>query len=260
MDCPRVTHPCATLLSRPKPGFLVRLACVKHAASVHSEPGSNSPVETGRRSPGGRTLRARLFSSLSSFQRSNARPSGPASRQPDQHTASPGPRQALFPRPRSFRRRPEDRSPEEPDQSIRIPASRQAFFSPPRPFSISAPAAHGRLPRPTDLRPSATLRLDPRLSAASRKKNGAAPETASGAPPGVTRLVPPDARPTFRKNRPTRRKKTGTGRNENDLYGNPFPLSNPFSTRVDFRSPKTPNPPATTPPESLRTFIYPATR
>jgi hypothetical protein len=26
------------------PGFLVRLACVKHAASVRSEPGSNSPV------------------------------------------------------------------------------------------------------------------------------------------------------------------------------------------------------------------------
>ena len=40
---PRVTHPCATLL-RPKP-FHVRLACVRHAASVQSEPESNSPVE-----------------------------------------------------------------------------------------------------------------------------------------------------------------------------------------------------------------------
>jgi hypothetical protein len=32
--------------TRPKQaqGFLVRLACVKHAASVHSEPGSNSPL------------------------------------------------------------------------------------------------------------------------------------------------------------------------------------------------------------------------
>src|SRR5262245_45690486 len=27
--------------------FLARLACVRHAASVRSEPGSNSPVETG---------------------------------------------------------------------------------------------------------------------------------------------------------------------------------------------------------------------
>ena len=41
---PRVTHPCATLLHIPKDVFLVRLACVKHAASVRSEPGSNSPV------------------------------------------------------------------------------------------------------------------------------------------------------------------------------------------------------------------------
>ena len=37
----RVTHPCATVLT-PK-CFLVRLACIKHAASVRSEPGSNSP-------------------------------------------------------------------------------------------------------------------------------------------------------------------------------------------------------------------------
>ena len=42
-DYPRVTHPCATLLA-PK-DFHVRLACVKHAASVQSEPESNSPVQ-----------------------------------------------------------------------------------------------------------------------------------------------------------------------------------------------------------------------
>ena len=44
---PCITHPCATLLT-PK-GFLVRLACIRHAASVRSEPGSNSNVETGYR-------------------------------------------------------------------------------------------------------------------------------------------------------------------------------------------------------------------
>ena len=33
----------APLYSLPEGNFLVRLACVKHAASVHSEPGSNSP-------------------------------------------------------------------------------------------------------------------------------------------------------------------------------------------------------------------------
>ena len=36
---PRVTHPCAT-----KAEAFVRLACVRHAASVRSEPGSNSQV------------------------------------------------------------------------------------------------------------------------------------------------------------------------------------------------------------------------
>ena len=34
------------LYFRPEGRFRARLACVKHAASVHSEPGSNSPVES----------------------------------------------------------------------------------------------------------------------------------------------------------------------------------------------------------------------
>ena len=44
----RVTHPFATL-STPEGVLLVRLACVRRAASVHPEPGSNSPwkVEGG---------------------------------------------------------------------------------------------------------------------------------------------------------------------------------------------------------------------
>ena len=40
---PRVTHPCATH-PRTEVRFSVRLACVRHAASVRSEPGSNSQV------------------------------------------------------------------------------------------------------------------------------------------------------------------------------------------------------------------------
>ena len=44
-DYPRVTHPSAALLGVLLPR-LARLACVRHAASVHSEPGSNSPVLT----------------------------------------------------------------------------------------------------------------------------------------------------------------------------------------------------------------------
>ena len=43
----RVTHPFATLTKKCKhPSDPVRLACVKHAASVHPEPGSNSPTKT----------------------------------------------------------------------------------------------------------------------------------------------------------------------------------------------------------------------
>ena len=40
--CPRVTQPFATLYT-PEGALTVRLACVRRAASVHPEPGSNSP-------------------------------------------------------------------------------------------------------------------------------------------------------------------------------------------------------------------------
>ena len=41
---PRVTHPFATRHPEQAPA-IVRLACVRHAASVRSEPGSNSQVD-----------------------------------------------------------------------------------------------------------------------------------------------------------------------------------------------------------------------
>ena len=54
---PRVTHPSATRLKRSltnlRSKYLVRLACVRHAASVHPEPGSNSLKKF---SPGTRSL------------------------------------------------------------------------------------------------------------------------------------------------------------------------------------------------------------
>ena len=43
--CPRVTQPFATLYT-PGGALTVRLACVRRAASVHPEPGSNSPFKT----------------------------------------------------------------------------------------------------------------------------------------------------------------------------------------------------------------------
>src|SRR5436190_21185472 len=46
-DYPRVTHPCATPTSEYcYPEMSVRLACLIHAASVRSEPESNSPLKT----------------------------------------------------------------------------------------------------------------------------------------------------------------------------------------------------------------------
>ena len=49
---PRVTHPSATQSPIDHPKNLkrcfVRLACVRHAASVHPEPGSNSQIKCSR--------------------------------------------------------------------------------------------------------------------------------------------------------------------------------------------------------------------
>ena len=42
VGCIRVTHPCATL--EPRRALTVRLACIRPAASVHPEPGSNSSL------------------------------------------------------------------------------------------------------------------------------------------------------------------------------------------------------------------------
>ncbi len=42
--CPRVTQPFATIHTSEEV-LLVRLACVRRAASVHPEPGSNSPFK-----------------------------------------------------------------------------------------------------------------------------------------------------------------------------------------------------------------------
>ena len=43
VGCIRVTHPCATLAA-PEGAAPVRLACIRPAASVHPEPGSNSSL------------------------------------------------------------------------------------------------------------------------------------------------------------------------------------------------------------------------
>ena len=60
---PRVTHPCATIPER-----IVRLACIRHAASVRSEPGSNSQVDFRcELEPGSRKTRTRTAPDDKSF-------------------------------------------------------------------------------------------------------------------------------------------------------------------------------------------------
>ena len=54
---PRITHPSATRQPESKlSAAAVRLACVRHAASVQSEPGSNSSVKSFRTTPRGAAL------------------------------------------------------------------------------------------------------------------------------------------------------------------------------------------------------------
>ena len=75
VDYPRVTHPFATVPAPKDPP--VRLACVRHAASVRSEPGSNSQVDfvlaslttSSLRSPQISLYPTRFSLSLFSFQR-----------------------------------------------------------------------------------------------------------------------------------------------------------------------------------------------
>ena len=45
----RITHPFATLTTKQSLMDPVRLACVKHAASVHPEPESNPPQKNAKR-------------------------------------------------------------------------------------------------------------------------------------------------------------------------------------------------------------------
>ena len=66
--CSRVTHPFATFAPE---GALVRLACLIHAASVHSEPGSNSPLQKDMRRRGGVNRRGLAFFINFAFYRDN---------------------------------------------------------------------------------------------------------------------------------------------------------------------------------------------
>ncbi len=53
--------------TRSRRTFLVRLACVKHAASVHSEPGSNSPSQNSFKFTESITIQANFYKFTKDF-------------------------------------------------------------------------------------------------------------------------------------------------------------------------------------------------
>ena len=59
----------------PRRGLTARLACVRHAASVHSEPGSNSPVENCYRRRDDGDMRVRVLSIVGPSKLVRRRPS-----------------------------------------------------------------------------------------------------------------------------------------------------------------------------------------
>ena len=93
---PRATHPCATHgPGEPEPR--VRLACVKHAASVRSEPGSNSHVQSSAIPPPNKERQNRQLDRSTPcrpFRRHTDRPAdkGPSQRLPQNAIPNTGSR------------------------------------------------------------------------------------------------------------------------------------------------------------------------
>ena len=56
----RITHPFATLTTKQSPMDPVRLACVKHAASVHPEPEPNPPQKNNAKRHRQTTLKTKI--------------------------------------------------------------------------------------------------------------------------------------------------------------------------------------------------------
>ena len=83
----RITHPFATLTTRQSPMDPVRLACVKHAASVHPEPESNPPQKNAKRH---RQMTLKKKSTSTSLRKDALKKTSPLikpSRVPNHHTS-----------------------------------------------------------------------------------------------------------------------------------------------------------------------------
>ncbi len=115
---PRVTHPSATF-TPPEGKDHVRLACVKHAASVRSEPGSNSQVNLGTTRPAlGRPSHPAFVTP--SQTRNRSRPS-PNPGRPDR-SSLPGSEIRQKPKELRIRKRSTKPLPQDPNRRPRIPS------------------------------------------------------------------------------------------------------------------------------------------
>jgi hypothetical protein len=141
-----ITHPSATLLGVAP--FRVRLACVRHAASVQSEPGSNSSVQNKLVE-----LKAILEKLASFFERFLA---GLGIQDTSEAGKDPIPSNPPEDRSSSARRQPfvSNRSaPESRASYFRFPrcqAIRSIFFHPVHPAPTRPPTMHRLPPSPSD--------------------------------------------------------------------------------------------------------------
>ena len=78
----------------PRRGLTVRLACVKHAASVRPEPGSNSPLKSIGCDPRRAVFRSQLVRSLTSDPLLDLAVN--QSKEPNSSTGEPGPEYGVF--------------------------------------------------------------------------------------------------------------------------------------------------------------------
>ena len=82
----RITHPFATLTTKQSLMDPVRLACVKHAASVHPEPESNPPQKTFHEENQHVTLKNKETDIRLSGKRTVRKNPAPFDRPPGTHT------------------------------------------------------------------------------------------------------------------------------------------------------------------------------
>ena len=160
----------------------MRLACVKHAASVHSEPGSNSPVELGADFSTNQTLGPEFRHCLV-FKDRARRPAGPRSSNPAKISNRRDEVKRFFSRPVFFRAAKTPALSKNPANLSEDRLGVKRFFRPPLFFRPGRPwpARAARGPSP-----DSAARRGPRDSGAEKKREA----SGDGRPPKSGRTIP----------------------------------------------------------------------